>query len=157
MTTRILIAEDSTTTRQLLVALLRADPDVEIAGEATNGADAIEMTKSLRPHVVVMDVQMPRLDGFEATRRIMIEAPTPIVIVSASVDVSDVAVAMHALRVGAVAAIAKPGGPSTPTFDDDARRFVETVKAMAQVKVVRRWADRQPIAAPPMIQPAARP
>jgi len=137
---RTLVAEDSITTRELLVSLLRADPEVQVVGEAKDGVEAMEMTRRLQPDVVTMDIRMPRLDGFEATRQIMVETPTPIVIVTASVDVRDVEVSMHALRAGALTVLPKPPGPESPDFEAETRRFVSTVKAMSQVKVVRRWA-----------------
>ncbi len=151
---RTLVAEDSITTRDLLVAILRSDPNVEVVGEAKDGVEAVEMTKQLRPHVVTMDIQMPRVDGFEATRRIMVEAPTPIVVVSASVDVRAVEVSMNALRAGALTVLAKPPGPGSPEFEEHAKRFLDTVKAMSQVKVVRRWprpSDAMPIAPRPIV------
>jgi two-component system chemotaxis response regulator CheB len=144
---RTLVAEDSITMRELLVAVLRSDPEIDVVGEAKDGVEAVELTKQLRPDVVTMDIRMPRMDGFEATRQIMIESPTPIVIVSGSVDVREVEVSMHALRAGALTVLQKPAGPGSPEFEEQARRFVYTVKAMSQVKVVRRW--RQPTAAPP--------
>jgi two-component system chemotaxis response regulator CheB len=91
---------------------------------------------------------MPKLDGFEATRQIMTETPTPIVIVSATVDARDVAVSMNALRAGALTVLPKPPGPRSPDFERTSRQFVGTVKAMAEVKVVRR------IAATPLIRKA---
>ncbi|MBI2840452.1 MAG: chemotaxis-specific protein-glutamate methyltransferase CheB [Acidobacteria bacterium] len=139
---RVLVAEDSSTTRELLVALLRADPDVQVVGEAKNGAEAVEMARRLKPDVITMDIQMPVMDGFEATRRIMIEAPTPIVIVSSSFRARDVEVSMHALRAGALSVLAKPDGIGSPEFEASGRQFLQSVKAMSQVKVVRRWADR---------------
>jgi two-component system, chemotaxis family, protein-glutamate methylesterase/glutaminase len=141
---RVLVAEDSVTTRELLVEMLRSDPEIEVVGEAKDGLEAIEMTRRLRPNVVTMDIRMPRLDGLEATKQIMISLPTPIVIVSGSLEVRDVEVSMHALRAGALTLLAKPAGPSSPEFEKEKREFVETVKAMSQVKVVRRWRDRQP-------------
>lgn len=143
---RVLIAEDSDTTRALLVAMLSADPEIEVIGQATNGARAVELTKELQPDVVTMDIKMPLLDGYEATRKIMTEAPTPIVIVSANVEPRDVDTAMHALRAGALAVHRTPSGPSSEHFEEIRRRFVETVKAMSKVKVVRRWPDRRPAA-----------
>jgi len=136
---RVLVAEDSATARALLVRILSADPEIEVVGEATNGVEAVEMTARLRPGIVTMDIRMPVLDGFEATRRIMIEAPTPIVIVSGVSDVHEVESSMHALRLGALAVVAKPAGPGALDFDDQRIRLVQTVKAMAEVKVVRRW------------------
>lgn len=146
---RVLVAEDSATARELLVEILRADPEIEVVGEANNGLEAVEMTKRLRPSVVTMDIRMPRMDGFEATRQIMVEAPTPIVIVSGIADLREVESSMHALRLGALAVLAKPPGPESPDFEEESRQLVQKVKAMAQVKVVRRWPER--------IQPGLRP
>jgi two-component system chemotaxis response regulator CheB len=147
---RVLVAEDSVTTRELLIQILRADPDVEIVGEAKNGIEAIAMTKRLRPDVITMDIGMPRMDGFEATKQIMIENPTPIVIVSGSIDVREVVVSMHALRAGALAVLRKPVGPGAPTFDAECRELIETVKAMAGVKLVRHRPERSVAATPPL-------
>ncbi len=141
---RALIAEDSQTTRELLVAILGADPELQVVGEAKDGIEAVEMTRRLRPDVVTMDIRMPRMDGFEATRQIMAQIPTPIVVVSASVDAREVQVSMDALRLGALTVLAKPPGPESPRFDEHARRFADTIKAMSQVKVVRRWAHTEP-------------
>lgn len=146
---RVLIAEDSVTTRELLVAILRSDPGVEIVGEAKSGREAVEMTKRLRPDVITMDIRMPEMDGFEASRQIMVEAPTPIVIVSGSVDVHEIGVSMDALRAGALTVLSKPSGPEAPDFEENSRRFVDTIKAMSQVKVVRRWAEHAPTEPPP--------
>lgn len=136
---RVLLAEDSVTIRQLLTAILRSDPDVEVVGEAADGLEAVERVHSLLPDVVAMDIHMPRLDGFEATKRIMTESPRPIVIISASADAGNVEISMHALRAGALAVLRKPAGPSTPGFEQDRRLFLETIKSMSQVKVVRHW------------------
>src|SRR5690349_268399 len=116
---RVLIAEDSVTTRELLREILGGRAGMIVVGEAGNGLEALELTRSLRPDVVVMDIRMPKMDGFEATRQIMIEAPVPIVIVSSSVDVRSVETSMHALRAGALVAIPKPEGPHSPRFEDE--------------------------------------
>jgi two-component system chemotaxis response regulator CheB len=116
---------------------------------AKDGVEAVEMAKSLRPDLITMDIWMPKLDGFEATKQIMAEVPTPIVIVSAVVDRSGVEVSMQALRVGALAVARKPGNAAAPAFEEVSRQLIATVKAMAQVKVVRRWPDR------PLLEPRA--
>jgi two-component system, chemotaxis family, protein-glutamate methylesterase/glutaminase len=134
---RTLLAEDSPTSRRLLTEMLLADPEFALAGVAHDGIEAVEMTKRLAPDVVVMDIQMPKMNGFDATKQIMIDTPTPVVIVSAAIDPADMAVSMNALRVGALAVLRKPAGPAASGFDREARQFVQTVKAMAEVKVVR--------------------
>jgi two-component system chemotaxis response regulator CheB len=136
---RVLVVDDSPTARALLVEILRGDPEIEVVGEAKDGLEAVEQTIKLRPDLVTMDVRMPRLDGFAATKEIMIVAPTPIVIVTASLEPREVEVAMQSLRTGALAALRKPPGPRSAGFEEAARRLVTTVKAMAHVKVVRHW------------------
>ncbi len=148
---RVLVAEDLPTARALVVEILRADPDIEVVGEATNGAEAVAMARRLRPDLVTMDILMPEMDGFEATRRLMAEMPVPIVIVS-SLNVGEVTFSMQALKVGALAALPKPRGPGSPGFAEDARRLVATVKAMARVAVLRR-----PAATAQAPTPARRP
>lgn len=136
---RVLVCEDSSTARQLLVQILRASPDVEVVGEARDGVEAVELTKQLRPNAVTMDINMPRMDGLAATKEIMIAAPTPIVIVTGSASINDVSFALDALRAGALAVLPRPQGPLTPGFAEAARKLLETVKSMSQVKVVRHW------------------
>jgi two-component system chemotaxis response regulator CheB len=148
---RVLIAEDSVTAREMLRAILRSDPGITIVGEAVNGLDAIAMTKQLRPSVVTMDILMTGLDGFEATRRIMVESPTPIVIISGIYDTREVEISMQALQAGALAVLAKPPGPGSAGFDEECRRLVSTVKAMAHVKVVRRWPEQRRVESPPLM------
>jgi two-component system chemotaxis response regulator CheB len=147
MPLRVLVAEDSVTARRLLVEMLQTDPGIAVVGEARNGIEAVDLTVRLRPDLVTMDIRMPKMDGFEATRQIMVEAPTPIVIVSAVSNLREVEVSMHALRLGALTVLAKPSGPDVPDFEEQRHRLLQTVKAMAQVKVVRRWPDRLPAAA----------
>lgn len=146
---RVLVVDDSPTARLLQAQILRGDSGIEVAGEAENGAEAVAMTLRLRPDVVTMDMHMPQMDGFEATRLIMAEAPTPIVIVSASLDPREVEASMHALRAGALTVLAKPLGPGSPQFEESSRLFLQTVKAMAAVKVVRHWNGQPPAPAPP--------
>jgi two-component system chemotaxis response regulator CheB len=83
-----------------------------------------------------MDIEMPELDGFQATKRIMTETPTPIVIVSGHVD-GQVGVSMKALQAGALTLVSKPGGLGQASFEQAARELVDVVKAMAEVKVIR--------------------
>ncbi|MEO6603736.1 MAG: chemotaxis-specific protein-glutamate methyltransferase CheB [Polyangiaceae bacterium] len=138
---RVLIAEDSATTLELLSTMLESDPEIRVVGRAKNGAEAVALTKTVRPDVVVMDIHMPVLDGFRATRQIMIESPTPIVIVSATLDVKAVDVSLHALRLGALSVLEKPVGPGAVDFPETCERFIATIRAMSGVKVVRRWAE----------------
>lgn len=140
---RVLVVEDSPTARALLVHAIALDPRFQIAGEARDGLEGVELAKLLRPDVISMDVMLPVLDGYEATRTIMSEVPTPVVIVT-GLDTADVERSMRALQIGAVALVAKPPAPSSPEFERACRELRETLAAMAEVKVVRRFAVRQP-------------
>ena len=119
---RVLVVEDSTTARQLLVELLRSDGAFEVVGEADNGADAVEAALRLSPDLITMDVHMPVLDGLDATREIMRESPTPIVIVSSAFSSSDVDAALTATRAGALVVVPKPGESVVAGFRAHARR-----------------------------------
>ena len=130
---RVLVAEDSATARHLLVAILSADPDIEVVGQARDGAEALKLCTVLRPDVVTMDVQMPVMDGVEATRRIMAECATPVIMVS-SLQPEDVKSSMNAFGAGAVAVLAKPAGPGTPRFEQDARALITTLKQVVEAK-----------------------
>jgi two-component system chemotaxis response regulator CheB len=132
-----------------LVGILSADPAIEVIGQAKDGLEAVEMTQRLRPDVVTMDIDMPLLNGFEATKRIMIEAPTPIVIVTGISDTRQVASSMQALSCGALTLLQKPSGPLQRDFDEVCRHTVETVKALSQVKVVGHRLDRRRSSIPP--------
>lgn len=134
---RVLVADDSTTSRELLVSLLDAEHDIEVVGQAANGVEAVEMTSRLRPSVVVMDIHMPVMDGFEATKRIMIDAPTPVVIVTGVANARGVEMSLRAVQMGALTLLPKPPGPDDAHFEADSRRLVSMVKALSQVRVVR--------------------
>ncbi|MEX2660086.1 MAG: chemotaxis protein CheB [Acidimicrobiales bacterium] len=143
---RVLVVDDSPTARTLLSEILSADTSLSVVGQAADGVEAIELTKRLRPSIVVMDINMPGMDGFEATKRIMIEQPTPIVIVTAAYDSGEVEISLQAVRAGALTATRKPPGPMAPSFEADAARLVRLVKALAVVKLVRHT-QRTPAAA----------
>ena len=140
---RVVVAEDSPTARMLIVAMLESDPDITVVGQARTGAEAVTMVEQLAPDLVTMDVQMPELDGLEATKRIMNRSPRPIIIVSSQAREREVALSLEAMRAGALLVLAKPEGAQSAAFEGDRRQLVSMVKAMAQVKVVRRWGARE--------------
>ena len=78
----VLVVDDSASVRAQLIDILSSAPGIHVVGEARNGEEAVAMTRKLRPHVVTMDVDMPKLGGLAATERIMTETPTPILIVA---------------------------------------------------------------------------
>jgi two-component system, chemotaxis family, protein-glutamate methylesterase/glutaminase len=154
---RVLIADDSATFRQLLATILAEDADLELVGEARNGEEAIALVDRLRPDIVIMDIHMPLLDGLEATKEIMMRAPTPIVIVSSAIDQRDVGLSLSATQAGALMAMSKPGQLLGGGYDEFSTELRAMVKAMAQVKVVRRWAPALRPSRPPPLEPSRAP
>ncbi len=130
---RVLVAEDSATARLLIVSLLSSDADIEVVGQARNGQEAVALCEQLRPDVVTMDIQMPIMDGIEATRLIVAQSATPVIMVS-SLDPADVTRSMTAFNAGALAVLAKPSGPGTPRFEKDCRELIATVKALSELQ-----------------------
>ncbi|EMI15964.1 response regulator receiver modulated CheB methylesterase [Rhodopirellula maiorica SM1] len=134
----VLIVDDSATAREVLRAILCEEAGFRVIGFAKDGHEAVEKAKELHPDVITMDINMPGMNGLDATREIMIEAPTPIVIVSASTRVREIEASMEALGAGALAILLKPPGPHSPKYAALAKEIVKTVKAMAGVLVIRR-------------------
>jgi two-component system, chemotaxis family, protein-glutamate methylesterase/glutaminase len=144
---KVLVVEDSHVVRMSLVCLLDLDPQIQVIGASRNGREALEFVAENLPDVIVMDIVMPEIDGFEATRRIMESKPVPIVICSGIYNSTDSVTAFRLMEVGAVACIAKPLGRGHAGFDEMAARLLQTVKLMSGVKLVRRWPQKKPAGA----------
>ena len=135
---KVLIVEDSQTSLEFLVYLLELDKDIQVIGTAKDGKKAVELAKRKNPDVIVMDINLPKMNGFEATRMIMENNPVPNIIVSAAYDVKETATALHVLEAGAVASVNKPKGIGHPDHENLANQLLLTVKLMSEVKVVTR-------------------
>ncbi len=131
---KILIVDDSAYMRVVLKDMLEADPEIEIVGNAKDGLEAVDKTKNLSPSVVLLDIQMPRMDGIAALRRIMKECPARVIMLSA-MDKFDDQLPLRALEFGAVDFISKPSGPVSIDIVNFRDRITEIVKVAAGVKV----------------------
>jgi len=143
---KVLIVEDSPVAREFLTYILSSDPALRVVGVAINGEEALEAVTRLRPDVITMDIHMPVMDGFEATRRIMETVPTPIVIVSGSTSVTEVAATFRAIEAGALAVVLRPPGFDHTAFSTGIKELLQTVKLMSEIKVVKRF--RRPARTP---------
>jgi two-component system chemotaxis response regulator CheB len=137
---RVLVVDDSSVCREFLTHILGADPSIEVVGAACDGASALKATAALRPDVITMDIEMPGMNGFDATRRIMEFAPTPIIVVSSSTDASEQGMSFKAMESGALAVLPKPRGGDSSRSAEQARELILMIKLMAEVKVIKRWA-----------------
>lgn len=131
---RVLVVEDSLTVRRRLCDILSASPGIEVAGEAEDGKQAIELCQSLRPDIVTMDMMLPVMSGLAATEYIMAHQPTPILIVSSSINRGELFKTYEALAAGAVDVLEKPAGDESDA--DWAGRFVAMVKLVARIRVI---------------------
>jgi two-component system, chemotaxis family, protein-glutamate methylesterase/glutaminase len=138
---RVLVVDDSPSMRLMLNHVLALDPRIQVLATVNDGQAAVEFLAAsiAKPDVVLMDIHMPRLDGFEATRRIMERHPLPIVICTATADPREMEVAFRSMEAGAVACVEKPVSYQDPRFDTCVQNLQQTVWLMAEVKVVRRW------------------
>jgi two-component system, chemotaxis family, protein-glutamate methylesterase/glutaminase len=144
---RVLVVEDSPVARALLVHILNSDTGIEVIGTAVNGCEAVEFVARNKPDLVTMDIHMPEMDGFEASRIIMETNPVPIVIVTGNPDMRELETSFHAIEAGALTVMQKPQGIGHPDHEKSTRNLIATVKLMSEIKVVRRWvrtAGRQP-------------
>src|SRR6202045_1243243 len=107
--TRVLVVEDSLTTRKHLVEVLGADAELEVVGEAEDGKEEMERCRSLRPDVITLDMMMPLMSGLAVTEYVMAYYPTPILVVSASTNRGELYKTYEALAAGAVDVLDKPG------------------------------------------------
>ncbi|OGO63014.1 MAG: hypothetical protein A2030_10855 [Chloroflexi bacterium RBG_19FT_COMBO_50_10] len=135
----IVVIDDSAASRNLLLGLFQSSSDLQVVGTGYNGMDAISLVKRLHPDVVIMDITMPKLDGLEATKRIMREAPTPIVLITGSKTPQNMELTFKAMRAGALTVINKPSLNDPETC----RNIVQTVRLMADVPVIHHWRTRE--------------
>ncbi len=128
---RVLIVDDSAFRREALEAMLLTEPGIEVVGGAKDGIEAIEMVKELRPSVITMDFKMPRMDGTEAIKNIMAKNPTPIIVVSSTVE-NQMKFTFKCLEFGALDFV-----PVRYDTERMAEELTNKVKIASRVKVIR--------------------
>ena len=134
--TRVLIVDDSAFMRKVLQGILAADPQLEVCGEARDGRDAVTQAEVLKPDVITMDINMPHMDGLQATEIIMSSNPRPIVVVS-SESREGAEVTLKALELGAIDFVAKPSGGIDLDMNSVKEELCRKLKVAAKVRVVR--------------------
>ncbi|MEO9382803.1 chemotaxis-specific protein-glutamate methyltransferase CheB [Chromobacterium phragmitis] len=148
---RVLVVEDSLTVRMYLRELLESDPAFELAGLAEDGKQAIELCQVLRPDVISMDMMMPVMTGLAATEYIMAYCPTPILVVSSSVNRGELFRTYEALAAGALDVIEKP----LPGQDLWGESYLAMLKLVAKIKVVTHLRGRRAAQGAPAAEPLA--
>lgn len=137
----IMIVDDSTVFRKFLINSLEGAPDIRVVGTASNGVEAVGLLRNLKPDVVLMDINMPGMDGFDTTAEIMSTSPTPVIIISGEYSTHQIAKTFRALEVGAVDILPKPTGINHPNHDAEILKIITRIRLMSEIKVVRRTSN----------------
>src|SRR5580700_9593840 len=133
---RVLVADDSAFMCKVLKEIINSDAQLEVAGTARDGREAVALAESLRPDVITMDINMPHLDGLQATELIMSQHPRPIVIVS-SESREGASSTLRALELGAIDFVPKPSSGVDLDMRSVRDELTRKLKMAAKVRVVR--------------------
>ena len=130
----LFIVDDSKMMRKVIANIFKDNPLVEVVGEAENGEEALQIIPQLKPDVVTLDVEMPVMDGLTTIKHLMIQAPTPTVMLSA-MTVEGADVTFDALKYGAVDFVAKPSNTGTVDLDQQTSEIERKVRLAAEVEL----------------------
>jgi two-component system chemotaxis response regulator CheB len=133
---RVLIVDDSAFMRKVLETIFNADELLQVVGHAKDGREAVSLAESLKPDVITMDINMPHVDGLQATAEIMTTNPRPIVIVS-SESKEGAASTLRALELGAIEFVAKPSSGIDLDMQSVKEDLLRKVRMASKVRVVR--------------------
>lgn len=133
---KVLVVEDSPSISVFITSILNSDPQIRVVASAYNGKEAVELASKLKPDIITMDIHMPIMDGFEATKQIMAYSPTPILIVSASVFTADMNKVFKAMSYGAIDVVDK-NDLLIKADTQGIQLLITKVKFLSKIKVVR--------------------
>ncbi|WPD20775.1 MAG: chemotaxis protein CheB [Candidatus Electrothrix scaldis] len=130
----LFIVDDSRMMRKVIANIFKDSPVVEVVGEAENGEEALQIIPQLKPDVVTLDVEMPVMDGLTTIKHLMIQAPTPTVMLS-SMTVEGAEVTFDALKYGAVDFVAKPSNTGNANLEEQTSEIDRKVRLAAEVEI----------------------
>ena len=153
----VLVVDDSAVMRGIMSRIIGSQPGLRVAGLASDPVVAMERLRTLKPDVITLDVEMPRMDGLAFLSRLMEWRPTPVVMVS-SLTARGADTTLRALELGAVDFMTKPELSSADDFERYAEQVVDKLRAAAVARVARRSGHQEPRTAPrpkPVVYAAA--
>jgi two-component system chemotaxis response regulator CheB len=132
---RVLVVDDSATAREAISAILNSAPDIKVVGQATDGSEGVRLAAELKPDAITMDINMPRMNGHEATQQIMSTNPTPIVVVTTLSQQELVQEGLDILLVGALEIVQKPSSLTAQGFETIQAELIAKVRTVSQIKL----------------------
>lgn len=132
---KVVLVEDSAIALQILQRLIDSSPEVDVVGTAQDGADGLKTIAQTMPDVICTDLQMPKMDGLEFTKRVMSEFPCPILVVSNTVHPSDVDNIFNLMQAGALDFFPKPTSGSAMDYEKLKSSLITKIKVLASKKV----------------------
>ena len=126
----VLVVDDSMIMRTLIKDIISADPDLQIVGDAPDGAAALEKVKQLKPDLVLLDIEMPKMDGIECLKRLKLMSPAKVIIISSIAQIGS-KTSLDARKFGAADVIAKPSGATS--LDIKTKKGHDITKAARKV------------------------
>jgi two-component system, chemotaxis family, protein-glutamate methylesterase/glutaminase len=138
MPIRVLIVEDSAIFQTVLKNIFSTSPEIEVVGTASNGIEGLALIPQLNPDVICTDFHMPKMDGLEFTKQVMVQYPRPILVISISVQTEQRHRIFELLEAGAVDIFPKPRSSADPDSQINHLRLINKIKILAGVKVIRK-------------------
>ena len=132
---KVVLVEDSAIALQILHRLIDSSPEASVVGTAQDGAEGLKVIAQTMPDVICTDLQMPRMDGLEFTKKVMSEFPCPILVVSNTVHPSDVDNIFNLMQAGALDFFPKPSSGSATDYDKLQSTLITKIKVLASKKV----------------------
>lgn len=152
MPIRVLLVDDSAVIRGLMAKALSVDSAIEIVGTAANGNMAINVAGSMHPDIIILDIEMPLMDGLEALPKILKASPSSKVIMASALTKSNASLSIKALHLGATDYLTKPSSRNGSEVDTFYRELIEKVKALGGKAAAAAAAPASPVASAPVVK-----
>ena len=135
---RTLIVDDSLLVRNILTEILESDPEIKVVGTASNGLEAVHKAAELKPDIITIDIEMPVMDGIEATKKITDEYSIPILVITDPEVRKKREVPFYAIKAGAVDVLEKPNVSTKAKFKEISSQIIREVKIVSSIKILKR-------------------
>ena len=135
---KVLIVDDSLLIRKILTEILESDREIKVVGTAADGEEAIQKTALLKPDLITMDIEMPVMDGIEATKKIVEKYAIPILVITSPEVKKQRDVPFHAIKAGAIDIWEKPEIGTKKNFIENTSKLIREVKIVSSIRVIKR-------------------